>query len=86
MIYSLHHEQSTTEQKWCKHITNNITTSHWAKSDTQLTPSSKINCEMTDDQRMFLNPTMRDVILSTLEHDSFGEMQKRREHGSYVLY
>ena len=33
---------------------------------------------MTDDQRRFLNPTMRDVILSSLEQDSFGENAKKK--------
>ena len=77
-IYSPSREQSTIEEKWYKHLTNNVATRHWGKNDTQLAPSSHINCEMTDDQRRFLNPTMRDVILSSLEQDSFGENAKKK--------
>ena len=75
-MYSLRRKQSTREEKWCKHITNNVATSHWTKSSTQLAPSSHINCEM------ILNPTMRDRILSTLEHDdSFGGNTKKKRAG-----
>ena len=33
---------------------------------------------MDSDQYSFLNPTMRDVILSTLEQDSFGKNAKQK--------
>ena len=52
-IYSPSHEQSTIEEKWYKNLTNNVATHHWGKNNTQLEPSSHINCEMTDDQRRF---------------------------------
>ena len=41
---------------------------------------------MTDDQRMFLNPTMRDVILSTLEQDSFRENAKKKRAQRHMCF
>ena len=66
------------QEKWFKHITNNVASNHWAKYTTPLLPSSHINCEIDSDQHSFLNPTMSDVVLSTLEKDSYGENAKKK--------
>ena len=65
-------------RKWYKHMTNNVATTHWAKTSTPLLPSSYIDCAIDTDQHCFLNPTMRDVILSSLEQDTFGDNAKKK--------
>ena len=75
---SLNNVAPLVNEKWFKHITNNVATNHWAKSNTPLQPSPYLNIDMDSDQYSFLNPTMRDVILSTLEQDSFGENAKKK--------
>ena len=69
---------SAVEEKWFKHITNNVAANHWSRTTKQLLPSSHLDCAIDNDQRAFLNPTMRDVILSTLELDSYGENAKKK--------
>lgn len=69
---------SVVEEKWFKHITNNVTTNHRSRTSKTLLPSSHLDCAIDNDQCSFLNPTMRDVILSTLELDSYGENAKKK--------
>ena len=64
--------------KWFKHITNNVATNHWAKTTKPLLPSAHLNIEIDSDQYSFLNPTMQDVVLSTLEMDSYGKNEKKK--------
>ena len=66
------------EEKWFKHITNNVASHHWAKCGTPLLPSSHLDCAIDSDQHSFLNPTMSDCILSNLERDSYGENAKKK--------
>ena len=79
-MYSPHrHEQPTKVMtKWFKHITNNVATNHWAKTTKPLLPSAYLNIEIDSDQYSFLNPTMQDVLLSTLEMDSYGNNAKKK--------
>ena len=73
------HEQPTKIMtKWFKHITNNVATNHWAKTTKPLLPSAHLNIEIDSDQYSFLNPTMQDVLLSTLEMDSYGDNAKKK--------
>ena len=41
-------------------------------------PSSYLDCAIDAEQHSFLNPTMRDVILSTLEQDVVGSYAKKK--------
>ena len=41
-------------------------------------PSSYIDCTIDTDQHCFLNSRMRDVILSSLEQDTFGDNAKKK--------
>ena len=69
---------SNVKDKWFKHITNNVATNHWSRTTEPLLPSSYLDCAIDNDQCSFLNPTMRDVILSTLELDSYGDNAKKK--------
>ena len=66
------------EEKWFKHITNNVASNHWAKCTTPLLPLRHLDCAIDSDQHSFLNPTMSDCILSNLEQDSYGENAKKK--------
>ena len=72
--------------KWFKHITNNVATNHWAKTTKPLLPSAHLNIEIDSDQYSFLNPTMQDVVLSTLEMDSYGKNAKKKEHAVVCVW
>ena len=61
-----------------KHIINDVATNHWAKTTKPLLPSAHLNIEIDSDQYSFLNPTMQDVLLSTLEMDSYGDNAKKK--------
>ena len=65
-------------EKWFRHITNNVATKHWAKSTKPLLPSTYLDCAIDQDQVSFLNPSMRDVILATLEEDAYSEKSKKK--------
>ena len=69
---------SDVGEKWFKHITNNVAANHWSRKTEPLLPSSHLDCAIDNDQCSFFNPTMRDVILSTLELDSYGENAKKK--------
>ena len=75
-----HREEITrAEEKWFKHITNNVASHHWAKCGTPLLPSSHLDCAIDSDQHSFLNPTMSDCILANLERDSYGDNAKKKQ-------
>ena len=74
----LRERTTTVQEKWFKHITNTVASNHWARFSKPLLPSSHLDCAIDSDQHSFLNPTMSDCILSTLEKDSYGENAKKK--------
>ena len=72
-------ETTRVEEKWFKHITNNVASHHWEKCTTPLLPSSHLDCAINSDRHSFLNPTMSDCIFSNLEQDSYGENAKKKQ-------
>ena len=64
--------------RWFEHITNDIATNHWAKTTKTSLPSAHLHIEINLDQYSFPNLTMQDVLLSTLEMDSYGENAKKK--------
>ena len=85
-MYSPHYEQSSTEEKWYKHITNYVATIHWEKSSTQLAHLQAISIVKLLMINTCLNPTMRDIFSSTLEHDSFGGNVKKKRARRHMCF
>jgi hypothetical protein len=62
-----------------KHLTNHAASKHWCQTTGPLVPSSYLGIDVSDDQNTFLNPSIRDVLFSTMESDAYGEKaQKKR--------
>ena len=67
------------------HMTNHVTTQHCVaarKKDghfVDLEPSPGLDIHMTEFQRIVLNPTMRDVVVSDLVNQAQGERAKKKE-------
>jgi hypothetical protein len=60
------------------HLSNHAAREHWSETDKPLLPSSHLHCWISADQRSFLNPTLRDVLLSTIEKDGYGERARKK--------
>jgi hypothetical protein len=70
---------NTNQDALFKHLTNRAASRHWCDTADPLAPSSYLALIVSSSQHTFMNPTLRDVLMSTLEADAYGvRAQKKR--------
>jgi hypothetical protein len=80
--YKQDQKNNTNQNALFKHLTNRAASRHWCDTADPLAPSPPspyLGLILSNCQHEFMNPTLRDVLMSSLEADAYGvRAQKKR--------